>query len=481
MTMQGPRRHERMGVCGECGRVRQGVCDGHYCDPIRTKLGPYSGIRMTADGFDCALPVSMDSHSACSYRCLYCFANFLSGHNTSATVGQWSAKALDGILSGRSTSRQAQAIRKALKRDDPDGKPPCPLQFGALADPFDEIERNQGWALEVAEVLERWQQPVRISTKGRLLKEPEYLKAFGHPERVWVAFSCITIDDDVLAYVDKGAPSATERLETMKALSSVGVPLTLRMRPMMPGVTDSTRKHPRAYRELIMRAKEAGCDHLSAEVLFVPGMRSEAEDALFAELENVTRVPLRRLYERITPGYGKCIRPSRAWTQEIIHAVVETAHEAEMVVGISDPVHAEMGDTACCCGIPESDPFFGNFEKETAKTCVVQGRIAAERGETTYWHKSDVIPPWAHDVMKQDMVFMIGEDTQYERRHQTWADELGKTWNDLRSNRGPMRYFEGLLQPDHRDENGDIVYRYEPRPKFCGQAPFWKVLPPDGE
>ena len=50
-----------------------------YCSNWLKEIGEYgeTAIRYTADGFDCALPVAIDTYNTCSYRCLYCFSNFL--------------------------------------------------------------------------------------------------------------------------------------------------------------------------------------------------------------------------------------------------------------------------------------------------------------------------------------------------------------------------------------------------------------------
>ena len=463
-------RYQRVDTCKKCGKAQKGKCDTTYCDPFREELRDYDFIRFTADGFDCALPVSMDSHSACSYGCLYCFAGFLKGHDTQKKVGQGSLKYLENILSGKSQSKEAKAMRKALKRDE---DPPCPLQWGALADPFDEIERQQGWALEACKILRKYNQPTRISTKGKLFLEDEYLDAVSYPDIFSVAFSLITVDNEILSRIDKGAPTVDERLESMKRLSDRGVKTILRMRPIIPNVTDSTPNHPEAWKELVYRAAEAGAEAISAEVLFVPGARAEKEDKRFAQIEDIIGVPLRKWYENITVAYGKCIRPSRAWTQDFMKNLVDYAHKCGLDVGISDPVMAELGDTPCCCGIMPDDPVFGNFEKETAKRCVVQGRQLAEEGQNSYWQLEDVMPKWAKDVKKSDMVFMIGREHTWKISNLTWYDEIKKTWNDFSGNRGVLKYFEGLLKPVRRDENGNVVYKYDP-PKYKDvNPPFW--------
>lgn len=465
-------RHKRVNTCKECGKAAAGVCDTTYCSPFKESLRDYDFIRMTADGFDCALPVSMDSHTACSYGCLYCFAGFLQGHDNKKKVGQGSIKKLEAILSGESQSKKSKVIRKALKRDQ-EGQP-CPLQWGALSDPFDEIERQQGWALEICKVLRKYNQPTRISTKGKLFLEDEYLDAVSYPEIFSVAYSLITVDNDVLAKIDKGAPTADERLECMKRLSDRGVKTILRMRPIMPSVTDSTPNHPQAWKELVYRGAEAGADSLSAEVLFVPGGRKKREDERFAKMEQITGVPLREWYENITIAYGKCIRPSRAWTRDFMTELVDYAHKCGLKVGISDPVMAELGDTPCCCGIMPDDPVFGNFEKETAKRCVVEGRQLAEEGKNSYWKLEDVMPKWADDVLKSQMVFMIGRENTWKQRNLTWYDEIKKTWNDFSGNRGVLKYFEGLLKPVRRDEDGNVVYKYDPpNEEEEINSPFW--------
>ena len=58
----------------------------------------------------------------------------------------------------------------------------------------------------------KYNQPVRISTKGNLFLTDEYLDAISEkPHLYWVAFSIITPDDERLAKIDRYAPSATEK------------------------------------------------------------------------------------------------------------------------------------------------------------------------------------------------------------------------------------------------------------------------------
>jgi DNA repair photolyase len=451
-----PLRYQRTKVCGEC---KGGCGTGKLCEPVRKPLRDYQGMRFTADGFDCALPVSIDSHSMCSFSCLYCFSNFLGGHGY-GEVGQYRLGTLERILSGESQGRISNAIRKALKRD---GKQqPCPVQLGALADPFDNIERNQGWALKLPALLKKYNQPCRISTKGKLFLLDEYLDAYSEPDLFWVAFSIISIDDDVLRSVDKFAPTATERLECMRRLHSRGVKTTLRIRPMIPGITDYTKKHPKALRELIEKGAEAGAESVSIEVLFVPGVMGIGEKAKFKELCDISGYDLVKIYKDITPKGGACIRPSRYWTEEVVHHALEVTHECGMHFTISDPVWKELNDFSCCCGIPPNDPIFGNWERESATEALLQSKWAFEKGKKKLVGIKDLVPPWAYDILKQDMCMITRAKGKASVKYEKWADKLIETWNDLRTNRGVLHYFQGVLLPAKRDKEGNILYKYNP-------------------
>jgi len=459
-------RYKRVAVCKECGECH----DHKQCASVRKPLRPYNGLRFTADGFDCALPVALDSHSVCSYKCLYCFSNFLGGHGN-WDVGQMSLHRLDHMLSGDSAELGNRLLHKALKRHT---KRPTPLQFGALTDPFDNIERNQGWALQLPALLQRHNQPIRVSTKGRLLAVPEYLDAWALPETVWVAFSIITPDDELLARIDRYAPSATERLAAMAALSKRGVSTSLRFRPAIPHVSDATPKHPKAYKELIERAAAAGAKALSLEVLFVPGKLEKNQRLHWTELEKIVGVPLRALYREITPRWGACIRPDRSWTEDFVHACRDVAHANGMAFGISDPVWKELNDFGCCCGIDPADPVFGNWERENATNIVVQARKAFEAGHRKkLWGVRHLVPPWADDWPMKKMCMMTGVSGVIGNEI-SWGDKLRLTWNDVRSNRGPLKYFQGILRPAQLDKDGNVLYRYNHMPRQHVPS-IWKV------
>lgn len=453
-------------------RTCSGCDTKEQCKPFRGKLRNYTGIRFTADGFDCALPVAIDSHSTCSYRCLYCFSNFLMRDPIRKTTycqsdspykaGQWSLRCLEQILNGQAQGKNS-LYYQAITNVSGD-KRKCPIQWGALGDPFDNIERQQGWSLEAMKVFEKHEQPVRISTKGAaVLLEPEYQKAFNRrPELYWVAWSCISIDDDILSQIDKDAPPAQLRLKAMKSLAKKGVKNSLRMRPILPGVSDRTPRHKHAWRDLVRAARDAGAISISLEFAFVPGIPPKHVKKMWNEIERVVQIPITKHYKETTTTFGACLRSSRAWKEDLPLAIYEETKKLGYNFGISDPHWKELNDYGSCCGIPHDDPIFGGWQRHNATNAVVRARRAHDQGKRLLVSAKDGIPDWAKHIRRDGLGAMAGRQTTLKRTRMTWADYLRDTWNNLKSPRGPLQYFEGILQPVRRAANGDVLYEYRP-------------------
>lgn len=464
-------RFQRMNTCAGCPTP---CPDGQRCALAREPLRSYSGIRFTSDGFDCALPVAIDSHSMCSYGCLYCFSDNLISHREGRDrpIGQTSLRSIETIFAGDG-GKGARLFRLALKYDRRnDAGYPCPVQLGALNDPCDHIERQQGWLLRFIELAIKYQQPVRISTKGTIMAEKDYLLALTKaPHLFWVAFSIITPDDEIIERIDRQAPNATQRLRAMAVLSREGVKTSLRFRPILPGVSDCTAQYPEAYRVLIEKAAQAGASAISYEVAFAPGIMTAGLRWRWERLHQIVGIPYIALYKRFG-GHTACLRPPYTWTENIMHAICFQAHRNGLQVGVSDPVWKQLTDTGCCCGIAPDDPVFGNWQRESATNQLL---VAKQTGKLL--GPDDIIPAWAREVPLQQIVNLgAGPLKTYRRRHATWADKLHATWNDLKGQRGPLNYFQGALLPVKRDGDGDLYYRYAGlKRRYPAATPFWHV------
>lgn len=450
-------RHEEKNVCKECHDTGLNCADGRRCAELRKhEYREYDGIRLTADGFDCALPMTIDSHSVCAYECLYCFANNLPGHQTQweKPVGRTSIKTLESIFSGRGESVTARTYRKALKYDRRNAAGfPCPVQIGGLCDPCDSIEQNDGWLLDFINLAIKYNQPVRMSTKGAIFLIPEYLKAIEKaPHLFWVAFSIITNDDGLAERIERNAPNTSTRLKAMKALGDIGVKTSLRLRPMIPGVTDKNK----GYKELIARAADAKAGATSYESMFYPTGMPKDKALQWNRFLLHVGIDLKKIYA----GFGKmqaCTRPAYTWTEAIMHSVRDEAHKHGMTVGVSDPVWKQLSDVGCCCGIKPDDPVFGNWERENATNALITARDSANKLISL----SAIVPPWANEVKLGNMVNMgAGPLVVHDKRHMTWEDHLYYTWNNPSVQRSAMNYFQGAIRPHEKDADGNWVYKY---------------------
>jgi len=152
-----------------------------------------------------SLKTSTHNYIANGYVSRNCFTpNLIQGREkTLKPVGQTSLNFIEGIFSGRK-GKTYERFRKILKYDQRNANGyPCPVQCGALADPFDNIERNQGWTLKFIELCKKYNQPCRFSTKGNLFLVDEYINAMKEkPHLFWVAFSIISADDEIIKQLD---------------------------------------------------------------------------------------------------------------------------------------------------------------------------------------------------------------------------------------------------------------------------------------
>lgn len=455
-------RFQTTKVCAECAAAGINCADRKKCAPIRTAPRSYGGIRHTADGFDCALPVTIDSHSSCAYECLYCFSDNILGHSTAHNrtdechqVGETSLRAIENIFADKNMERPANRLTKmALRYDKRNaGGFPCAVQLGGLCDPGDSIEQNHGWLLDFMDLAIKYDQPVRMSTKGGVFLLPEYLKKIAiKPHLFWVAFSTITDDDNLLQQVDRYATTASQRIQSVKNLTAIGVKTSLRLRPMIVGITDKNR----AYESLIRKFADAGARAISYEVGFYPRGIPKNSKWKWAMLNKLCGHDLKSIYS----SFGKlqaCTRPSYLWTENIMHRVKEIAHDCGMVVGVSDPVWKQLSDVGCCCGISPDDPVFGNWEPENATNAMLVARTTGKE-----IHFADIAPPWAFEMSAGKMVnYGAGPTVLYRKTHETWADKLREVWNDIGKERSAMNYFQGALEPCGFDERGDRIYRYK--------------------
>ena len=458
-------------VCLQCGGCRSHrVCSHAKNEDLRQ----YGGVRITNDGNDCALQVAIDSHSHCSYGCSYCFSENSFGHTKgrSLGLGQTSLRMVESIFSDGG-GMLGQGMRKALGYDRRNAQGfPSPVQLGAINDPCDSIERQQGWLLRFIKLAIKYNQPVRISTKGTVLLEQDYQREISKaPHLFWVLYSIVTPDEELAARIERFAPPPKERLRAMRAMSDLGVWCGLRFRPVIPGASDSTPRYRKAYATLIDWAAEAGAKSISYEVLYAPMRFHGTQIERWADMERACGVPVRDAYKAMGKAQAS-LRPSAAWTEDIVHAIYGKAKSHGMVVGVSEPAWKDLNDDGCCCGMMRTHPVFGNWEPRNATAAIVNAR---DNG--TPITLRDVIPDWMHEFRMSQLcaIGATGPKGAYAKRHLSYADWIRNDWTDQGSTRNPVPYFQGMLIPEPGPE-GSVQYRYRGQNRRHPQTtPYWRT------
>ncbi len=418
---------------------------------MKKKEGYYGSPRWTGEILDCSMPMTFDTYSTCTYRCLYCFSYNQRIHSSKSYVDNMKYVNVDRVkrlFRGQEPKSQFNTYIKQKRV----------MQWGGLSEPFDLADKKLGVTLELLNFFGDIQYPLSICTKSVwMLKDERYVEAIKKcaPNLHW-KYTIICLDEEKSRKMERNTPTPQERLDAIRQLREIGVEhITLRLRPFIIGLSELDCV------ELIEKAFEAGCDSVSTEFLCVEGRADERLKKRYKKMSDVVGFDILKFY-RLNSRGGGYLRLNYEIKEPYIKLMKDTCDRLGMRFYVSDAHHKEKCANGSCCGLPESM----NYSRNQFTEAIV---LARKNGQVTWDDISDGMEMFKEFKWKTAAGFNTGTAERRAKYYDyTMYDYILSKWNNPNDKNSPYRYFDKVLYPIKRDKNGNIVYKYNPERKNLG-------------
>ena len=190
---------------------------------------------------------SINAYRGCEHGCIYCFARPTHAfHDLSP--------GLDFETRLFAKPDAARLLRAELAKP---GYRVRPIAMGTNTDPYQPIEGHWRITRGLLEVLAETRHPVTITTKSdRVLADLDIVADMGRRRLAAVALSVTSLTPQVSRTLEPRAPAARKRLAAVKRLVEAGVPTSVAIAPVVPGITDHELE------AIVEAAAEAGAGHV---------------------------------------------------------------------------------------------------------------------------------------------------------------------------------------------------------------------------
>lgn len=408
----------------------------------------YSSPRWSNEIADCSMPMTFDTYSNCAFGCLYCFSQF--------------QRALGGskehYLAKQVSSVNVDKIKRMFTDPDQYGgqfatyiKQRRVMQWGGLSDEFDGFERKNGVTLELLRFFKEINYPLCFSTKGAwFTKDDRYMELITGQKNWNFKFSIITLDERKAKIVEKGVPAPRERLDALERIAKANAGgATLRLRPFIIGISTPT------YLDLIHEAGSRGATALSTEFFCVEQRSPTLKNymPIFNELCGFDVMEFYKKYS-VTSGY---LRLNRNVKRPFIDRMEEACKKEGMRFYVSDAHFKERCCNGSCCGLPE------NWNYSRGQFC--EALQIAKKNGVVYWDdiKADIEQLHNYDWCRAQGYNCNSSEKRAHFQGMTMADYMRWLWNNPQSGQNLYKMFEGIVTPNGKDENGNLIYYYTPK------------------
>lgn len=171
----------------------------------------------------------LNPYQGCEHGCTYCFAR--PTHNYwGYSAGQDFEKV---VLIKRNT---VQLLEEAFAKTSWQA---APIMMSGNTDCYQPIERIEKLTRGVLELCWKYRHPIALITKNRLiLRDLDLLTKLASERLVRVAVSVTTLDESLRRKLEPRTASAKQKIEVIKRLSEAGIPVSVMIAPVIPGLTD---------------------------------------------------------------------------------------------------------------------------------------------------------------------------------------------------------------------------------------------------
>jgi DNA repair photolyase len=181
------------------------------------------------DSPDISFDRSINPYRGCEHGCVYCFAR-----PTHSYMGLSPGLDFESKLFAKPDA--AKLLERELAKQ---GYQPRTIAIGTNTDPYQPIERQYRIMREILEVLEAHGHPVGIVTKSALVvRDIDILSRMAERGLAKVALSVTSLDRKLARTMEPRASTPTKRLEAIRALSDAGIPASVMVAPIVPGLND---------------------------------------------------------------------------------------------------------------------------------------------------------------------------------------------------------------------------------------------------
>lgn len=183
----------------------------------------------------CPSKLSLNPYTGCLHGCLYCYAS--------------------SYIPRFSQCRPKRDLLRQLARDVSKLLPESLITISGSTDPYQPAEKDFGLTRGCLQILGSRGIAVQVVTKSDMVcKDIDLLSEM----RSVVNITITTLKDPISRRLEPGAPMPKRRLQAIKKLSDNGIPVSVRVDPIIPGINDSDLS------DLISEARTAGAQHLTS-------------------------------------------------------------------------------------------------------------------------------------------------------------------------------------------------------------------------
>jgi DNA repair photolyase len=207
------------------------------------------------DSPDICMKWTLNPYRGCEHGCVYCYAR-PSHENLGFSCG------LDFETKLMVKRDAPELLRRTLLGRRWTGEP---IVMSGVTDPYQPVEATLRITRGCLEVMAEMGQSVGMITKNRLiLRDLDLLAPLAAKQQASAAVSITTLDPALAAKMEPRASSPRDRLHAVRELSRAGIPVTVMIAPIIPGLNDHE------VPALLDAAREAGASSAGYVLLRLP-------------------------------------------------------------------------------------------------------------------------------------------------------------------------------------------------------------------